>query len=133
MITSIDPNSIIVLQDFGAQFPRENARALALPLNFGLISDPASGFILDYSNKQSTGKISMIQTVFVDTSQTDAQVTVILGSSQQLITVKGRTQGYYPVVSPNPFRVQVISPGCVDLVGLYFMNYPVAPCQWASQ
>lgn len=133
MVTSLDPNTVVVYQDFGAQFPRENARAVALPLNFALTADPASGFILDYGNKQSVGKISMIQTVYVDTSQTDMSVTITIGASQQLITVKGRTQGYYPVVCPNPFKVQVQSPGSSDLVGIFFLNYPVAPCQWASQ
>jgi hypothetical protein len=116
---------------YNAQVPLEGPRAIPLTLDFTSVADAT----LDGKPLLDSTKISMVQTIYIDTSATDNALSVTVGNSGQVIKVKGRTQGYYPVFAPNPFAFTFHSAGVADsnLVPVYLLNFPVAPAQWATQ
>lgn len=115
---------------YNAQVPAEGPKALKLPaMDFSAFAS----YVFDGQNLTTRAVISMVQSMYLDTRGTDSPVTVIINDIQN-ITVKGRTQGYYPVLCSNPFRL-VIS--CADqnfkTLGVILINVPVAPGQWPTQ
>lgn len=88
-------------------------------------------YSLDYSNQMKVGRMSMIQTCYIDNSQNDASVTIALTTGQR-ITAKGRTQGFYSALAQEPFKVSFESDGGA-LVTIIFLNYAVQPAQWLTQ
>ena len=88
-------------------------------------------YSLDYSNQMKIGRMSMVQTVFVDASQSDSSVMVQLSTGQQIV-VKGRTQGFYSCLAQEPFKCNFQSDGGAK-VSFIFLNFTVAPAQWATQ
>jgi hypothetical protein len=114
---------------FGAVVPGEGPRAV--PVNFNFAN--AATFTLNYSNQQNLGLISMVQTVFVDNSNSDVAVLLTFGGVNQTIIAKGRTQGYYAVCASNPFYLSITSPGSNSTVTVILLNFPVTSAQWPSQ
>ena len=88
-------------------------------------------YSLDYSNQMKVGRMSMVQCVFVDASNSDASVTVQLSTGQQIV-VKGRTQGFYSCLAQEPFKCNFMSEGGAK-ISFIFLNFPVPPAQWATQ
>lgn len=116
---------------YNAQVPLEGPKAIPLVLDFTSVADAT----LDGKPLLDATKISMVQTIYIDTSATDNAVSVTVGNSGQVVKVKGRTQGYYPVFAPNPFSFGFHSGGTGDgdLVPIYLLNFPVSPAQWVTQ
>lgn len=125
----INALALATLSVYGGDRPMcEGPRILPI-LNIDFSLNPI--YSLDYSNQMRVGRMSMIQTVYVDNSQNDAQVTVTLTTGQR-ITAKGRTQGFYSALAQEPFRVAFESDGGA-LVSFIFMNFPIQPAQWLTQ
>lgn len=126
---SINAQALATLAVYGGDKPLcEGPRILPiLNIDFGANSI----YSLDYSNQMKTGRLSMIQTVYVDNSQNDAAVTVMLTTGQR-ITAKGRTQGYYSALAQEPFKVSFESDGG-GMVSIIFLNFAVQPAQWLCQ
>lgn len=125
----INATNLSTLAVYGGDKPLcEGPRILPLlNLDFG----QSDNYSLDYSNQMKQGRMSMIQTVYIDNSQNDAAATVILTTGQQ-ITAKGRTQGYYNCLVQDPFRATFSSPGGA-LVSFIFLNFQIQPAQWLTQ
>ena len=126
---SINALSLPTLAVFGGDKPLcEGPRILPiLNIDFGANNI----YTLDYSNQMKTGRLSMIQTVYIDNSQNDAAVTVTMTTGQR-VTAKGRTQGFYSALAQDPFRVTMESDGGA-MVSVIFLNFPVQPAQWLCQ
>lgn len=125
----INATNLSTLAVYGGDKPLcEGPRILPiLNLDFG----QSDFYSLDYSNQMKQGRMSMVQTVFIDNSQNDAAVTVMMTTGQQIV-VKGRTQGYYNCLVQDPFKVSFGSPGGAR-VSIIFCNFQVQPAQWLTQ
>ena len=125
---SINAQGLSTLSVYGGDKPMcEGPRILPiLNIDFGL----SSVYSLDYSNQMKTGRMSMVQTVFIDNSQNDAPVTVMLTTGQR-VTAKGRTQGYYSALAQDPFKASFESDGGA-IVSIFFLNFPVQPAPLRS-
>lgn len=109
--------------------PAEGPRVLPLRLDFS-----ASGaYSLDYTNMQSRGFFSMCQCVFIDNQNSDVPLTVQCGVTGQQVVAKGRTQGYYPVLQPNPLQMQFFQQGGGAVALVYLLNFFVQGSVWATQ
>ena len=126
-MSNINQLAVASIPVHNAQVPAEGPVALVLSLDFTV----ATEYDLDIYALVARDFISLIQTVFIDTTGCAQNLTVNIAGSNQNITVKPNTQGYYPVVCPNPpkFRITCTG-GQPNNVGIIFLNVPIAPGQW---
>jgi hypothetical protein len=127
--TPINSANLSTLAVYGGDRPLcEGPRILPiLNIDFSTVTT----YSLDYSNQMKMGRMSMIQTVYIDNSQNDGAATVMLSTGQQ-ITAKGRTQGFYNCLAQEPFKVSFESTGGAR-VSFIFLNFSIQPAQWATQ
>jgi hypothetical protein len=119
------------------QIPREGGKALALPI---LDFSQANQFYMDAELLGQLGFMSMVQTAYIDMSTSDVPMQVTINGSQQVIVAKGRTQGYYPVMAPNPVKLTFSCPGGPGLdvttnrigIRVFLINVPIAGLVWAT-
>lgn len=106
--------------------------ALLVPFNFAL--DAAQVLTKDFLQEEAAQKIPYIQCVYIDNSgDANALTLAINGGDQQSITVKGRTQGYYPIAFPEgPCTITVTSTGSAIIKNILFLSMIVPPAQWAT-
>ena len=112
-----------------AQIPAEGPKCVPLTLDF----TAASTYTLDYGNMMERAFISMIQTVYIDAKDSAVTFTLTVPRTGQILTVKPHTQGYYPVLCPNPVTLQFDCAGGPSNLGVFLINVPIAPAQWATQ
>ena len=74
----------------------------------------------------------MIQTMYIDMSASDVPMIVNINGSRQNITAKGRTQGYYCVLAPNPVKLTFTCAGGPLGVVVYFINVPIPGVVWPT-
>lgn len=87
----------------------------------------------DFALEQTSGSIGFVQSAYIDNSGNASPLTIVFPGTQQNITVKGHTQGYYPVVPfQGTFTWQASSAGGVN-VPVIFMNVQFGAAQWATQ
>lgn len=133
-VARYNQNGIRALEINNQTAPTEGPKTLPLVFDF----TKADTYLIDLSSLISGAGggplISMIQTVYIDASGTDSEVVVTLLGSGQIITAKGRTQGYYNVLVSNPAQLSV---QCTDneMAGLpmQLLNIPIAGAVWATQ
>ena len=119
------------------QIPKEGGKALAIPI---LDFSQANQFFMDAELLGSLGFMSMVQTAFIDMSTSDIPMQVTINGSQQIIVAKGRTQGYYPIMAPNPVKLTFSCPGGPGLdpttgrigIRVWLVNVPIAGLVWPS-
>jgi hypothetical protein len=93
-------------------------------------SDVASG---DLAVEQSTGIIGFVQSIWIDNSLNAKALSIVFPGTQQKITVKANTQGYYPVVPfQGTFTWQANSIGAAVIVPVIFMNERFEAAQWPT-
>jgi hypothetical protein len=129
MGVAINALQLSTLAVYGGDRPLcEGPRILpVLNVDFGV----SNIYSLDYSNQMKTGRLSMIQTLYIDNSQNDAPATVTLTTGQR-VTAKGRTQGFYSALAQEPFKVVFESDGGAK-ASFIFMNFAIQPAQWLTQ
>ena len=119
------------------QIPKEGGKALAIPI---LDFANANQYFMDAELLGSLGFMSMVQTAFIDMSTSDIPMQMTINGSQQIIVAKGRTQGYYPIMAPNPVKLTFSCPGGPGLdpttgrigVRVWLVNVPIAGLVWPS-
>ena len=113
--------------------PTEGPRALPVLLDFSAATGNTS-IIADLSNLMARTQISMIQTIFIDLSGTDDSISIVAQGTVQVITAKGRTQGYYNMLIPNPAVLQITCTGQPDAaIPIQLINVPIAGAVWSTQ
>lgn len=113
--------------------PAEGPRCIPLGLNFETATPGATVSIpIDLSVQQYQTRISMVQTLFLDLSQTDSPVSVKVEGTNQVLIAKGRTQGYYPCLAPAPTRF-TFSSAANAIIQAVMINVPIAGAVWATQ
>lgn len=119
------------------QIPKEGGKALAIPI---LDFSQADQYYMDAELLGQLGFMSMVQTMFIDMSTSDVPMQITINGSQQIIVAKGRTQGYYTVMAPNPVKLTFSCPGGPGLdpttnrigVRVWLLNVPIAGSVWPS-
>jgi hypothetical protein len=133
MSAIIQAASLFAAKVFGAQYPSAGPQCVPVSQDFSL----SSAYTLNYSNQSNIGRLQLCQTIFIDASNVDNPVSVSFDGSGQTITVKGRTQGYYPVLASNPLNLSISCPGLVGgapaIITVQLMNFPVAAAWWLTQ
>lgn len=124
----IDSTNLMAWAVFGSQIPKEGPKAVPIRLDFSA----ADTYTLDLGNRQHLGAIQLIQSIFVDTSLVDVNLTVLFNGANQLITIKGRTNGYYTVLAANPVNFIFTCPAGGAVVTVALLNFPVASAQWPA-
>lgn len=84
---------------------------------------------LDLTNYQSSGKISGLQTAFIDNSQGTASLTLTVTSNNTGVTCPAGSQGFFPIlVSANP----QFSVSGVGTAKITFLNVPMPAAIWGG-
>ena len=123
----VDSSQIQRFVPMNQNIPEEGDEALRLTLDFSA----QQTYDLDLTLFVQQKKISMIQGVFIDAADTGVPVKVTVGNpSGQRIIAKQQTQGYYPLLAPNPpsFRFEAAT----GVVNFYFYNAPISPVVWPT-
>jgi hypothetical protein len=129
-MTPISNAQVTIWQIGNSLTPGEGPWAIFTSLNFG--NDQS--FELNGINLLQPGQVfSMVQTLYLDASNTDANVTVLVQKSGQIIRIKGRTQGYYPVIAPDIWDMIVTCFDGAAVIPVALLNYQVTPGAWATQ
>lgn len=108
--------------------PDEGPKAMPLVLDF----TTGAPIELDLTLMQQRAIMSMVQSIFIDASQSanDIAVTVGAGGGQTIIA-KTKTQGYYTILAPNPAKLVFTSlNGGTDNVSVILLNVPVPGVVW---
>lgn len=134
---NIDPRATQNVALDNQQIPHEGGKALALPI---LDFSQANQFFMDAELLGQLGFMSMVQTIFIDMSTSDISLQVTFNGSQQVIVAKGRTQGYYTCMAPNPVKLTFLCPGGPGLdpttgrvgIRIWLLNVPIAGLVWAT-
>ena len=109
--------------------PVDGGTAVPVALDFSTINN-ASG---DLSQEQTSGAIGFVQSVFIDNSLNTKALSITFPGTQQKITVKANTQGYYPIIPFNgTFTWQAVSIGAAVIVPVIFMNEHFEAAQWTT-
>lgn len=128
MSTSILPQG----QGFRVGLMQQPAENVAMPVVVDFTAD--SVFTKDFQQEQANLKIPFFQTVYIDNSADANPLTLAFdGLPGQSITVKGRTQGYYPVITQEGIpHVTITSTQGAVKKQLIFLSVIVPPMQWAT-
>lgn len=108
--------------------PQEGPKAIPVLLDF----TQANNYDLDLQLIGQQGRISMVQTLFVDMSASDIAMTVSVNGSLQQIVCKGRTQGYYQVLCPTPVKLSFSCAGGPAGVKVYLVNVAIPGAVWPT-
>lgn len=116
--------------------PSEGPKCVPLTFDFSV----AGSYSLDYQNMQARGFLSLVQCLFVDNSNNNAALLVLVNGTGQLLKVDAFTQGYYPVMVPSPIRLTFTTPINAALGGttgtplaVWMLNIPMAGSHWSVQ
>ena len=107
---------------------------VAMPIAFDFANDASQILTKEFEQEFTELKIPYIQSVYIDNSlDADALTLAVNGGTQQSITVKGHTQGYYPLaLAQGNSSITVSSTGSTETKQLIFFSMIVPPCSWAT-
>ena len=105
--------------------PDGGPRCLPLPLDFAANAE----WVLDYGNMQQRNFLNMVQSVWVDNSLNGSILAITVPGTNQVLKVPPNTQGYFPLIVPNPLKLVFDSAGGV-LCQVILLNFPVAGFMW---
>lgn len=109
--------------------PQEGPKGIPILLDFtGAVTE----YDLDMTIPQQQNRISMVQTVYIDASASTAGMTIVVQGTNQRVTVKGKTQGYYPVAVPNEPKFQFLGTANDALIPIILFNVPIAGINWVT-
>lgn len=106
----------------------QGPRFVQVTIPFAAAGSVSDDLVLENEN----GLIEGVQGIYLDTSATDATVTVQFLESGQKITVPKNTQAYLAALcgAQVPYKVTSASGTTYGPVTIYFLNFPVANVLW---
>jgi hypothetical protein len=107
--------------------PCEGAAVLVLDFDF----TTAGSYDVDLSGIENSKEFSMVQSIYIDNSDTDSAMVISINGTRQRIVANGRTCGYYSVLCPNPTLFNVAS-AANALKTVHFINSPIPGNVWAA-
>lgn len=124
-------NSLAFTQTNNHALPEEGPRAVPVPLDFSPGGSP--DYRLDLQNFMAQAKITMIQSVFIDLKDSDQPLLITVNGSNQKLQAKGRTQGYYQLLAPNPLTLEFHMDNGTTSIVVHLINVPIPGVVWATQ
>lgn len=101
--------------------------AQGVSFSFNLVAGAQQA--IDLTNYQSSGKISGLQTAFIDNSQGTASLSLTVTSNGTGVTCPAGSQGFFPIlVSANP-QFSVAGVGTAKIT---FLNVPMPAAIWGG-
>ena len=113
---------------FNALVPSEGPKAVPLTFDFTM----QTVYSVDLQNPQSRGIIQQVQTIYLDNSGNAGALSVLVNQSNQLIVCPPYSQGYFPVLAPNPFKFLISCASGGANTNVYLLNVPVAANVWSA-
>lgn len=125
----INPNSLNVALPQNQQLPSEGPKAIPILLDF---TGAIATYTLDLLLLTERGFLSMVQCLYIDNSGSSNPVVVTVNGTNQNITAKANTQGYYAVLAPNPCKLTFAGTANTVLVPVFLLNMPVSGSVWST-
>lgn len=126
-MSNINALAVASIPVYNAQVPSEGPVGLTVFLDFTATVE----YFLDGKPLVDQGYVSLLQTVYLDTTDCVSELIMTIEGSRQKIRAKPNTQGYYPIVCPNPFKITFHCDQGPAGVYAILLNMPVAPSQWS--
>jgi hypothetical protein len=105
--------------------PKGGPKVIPLRIDFSGVTE----WQVDGSQVVERGKIEYIQALWVDNYSNTNPLIIEMNLTNQRIVIPARSQGYVPVLSPNPPKF-IFSTQAGPMVYLQFLNVPVQPMIW---
>lgn len=126
---SLDPLQQPVQQVYNRTAPCEPPKAMRLLLDFS----KAGTYTINGQQAVAQNRLCDVQTVYIDASGTDVATILSVPATGQIVQVKGRTQGWYPIAVPNPWNIQISNADGAVIMPVQLANVPVQASSWATQ
>ena len=115
---------------FNAQIPKEGPKAVPLTADFSAHSSYDINFLLTMAQQF----MSIIQGVYVDNSANGHEVSITVGTINQLVKCPANSQGYFPLFVPKNAVITVSDPSgaSTSKVAFIFYNIPMPAAVWGG-
>ena len=128
MSESVTPSGgLIVNPLFTALIPNEGPKGVGLNFDFSV----SASWLADFQQAVDGGRISGVQSLFVDNWASGQTVTVISLETGHRIEVPPYSQGLFPILTIRLPKIQISSSG-TGLAAIYFLNVPVPYATWSQ-
>lgn len=130
-MTPISGTNIQVCQLTNQQIPQEGPKSIPLTLDFST----ESSYFYDGTIQQNLAYISMVQTLWVNTSNMAGPLQIDIPGAQFSARIPANMQGYLQVLCPNPFRIQftsVAGAGAGNTGKVQMINVPIATALFST-
>jgi hypothetical protein len=125
----IDSNSCNVQpMDRSLGMPGEGPKMVPLSTDFTLNDT----YEVDLSNFVQMGRISMVQSIYVDNADGAVAITILVELGSQRLIVPAGQEAYLPILVPNPIKLTISSPGGAASAKVFLINFPIQPEVWNS-
>jgi hypothetical protein len=125
----LDPMQLNFQDTTNNLVPQDGPKGVPILLDF---SGSQTEYDLDMTIPQQQGRVTQIQTVYIDASLSTAGMSVVVSDTNQKVTVKGKTQGYYPIAVPNPPKFRFFGTASDAIIPIILFNVPIAGVNWSS-
>jgi hypothetical protein len=109
--------------------PQEGPKSIPLYLDF---SGGIGEYVIDMLYAIEQKFVSMIQTIFIDMSNATTNLTITIRGTGQKIVAKPNTQGYYPVLVPNPPNFTFDKNANTEQIYINLINVAIPGVVWTT-
>jgi hypothetical protein len=120
-------NSLLPVAPFNQIVPPGGPKAIPANLDF---TGGATSYQVDMGNAVARNLIEYVQCIYADNRNNSAPLIVTMSGSNQVIVFPAQSEGYLPVLAPNPPVFNFTSTGGI-VVPVYFINVPIGPMLWS--
>lgn len=124
-----DPTKLVGFAVYNGFNPKEKPKALAVNLDF----TAAAVIPIDLTIAEQEGRFRFVQAVYIDNSLNPSPLSLTVGLTQQTVTMPPYSQGYLPILCPNPAKLvaslPIVAAGNVATI-IQFLNFPVPAAIW---
>lgn len=114
-----------IYSTINATIPTEGPKAIPQTLDFTL----ANTIVVDFTLAMSQGKITAIQTLWLDNSANEQPVQITVEGTAQVITFPAGAQGTIPIIAANRPKFTCVSLGNAALQSVW-LNVPMPAALW---
>lgn len=122
-LTNVSGQNIYAV--INATIPTEGPKAIPQTLDFTV----ANTVVVDFTLAMSQGRITAIQTLWMDNSENEQPVQITVEGTQQIITFPAGAQGTIPIIAANRPKFTCVSNGDVALQTVW-LNVPMPAALW---
>lgn len=112
---------------YNTALPCKGLKTIPILIDFSL----GTTFTLDLSLIQSQAFMDWVQTIYVENSANTSGITITMEASKQVIKFPASSEGYLPILQPNPAKITLTCTNPVQVI-IQLMNFYVGPYIWNS-